>query len=87
MNGGEPLFFKVRKRGEDFSLQYLEAAEGICGGTTLKILEKYLKNGFYLDIGASQSKVRSFLSAAVILSLIDFFPTPLLVRDLLQGVI
>ena len=50
-------------------------------------LEKYLKNGFYLDIGASQSKVRSFLSAAVILSLIDFFPTPLLVRDLLQGVI
>lgn len=29
MNGGEPLFFKVRKRGEDFSLQYLEAAEGV----------------------------------------------------------
>ena len=29
MNGGEPLFFKVRKRGEDFSLQYLEVAEGV----------------------------------------------------------
>lgn len=29
MNGGKPLFFKVRKRGEDFSLQYLEVAEGV----------------------------------------------------------
>lgn len=41
MNGGKPLFFKVRKRGEDFSLQYLEVAEGVCGGTSKNFFVKF----------------------------------------------
>ena len=61
MNGGEPLFFKVRKRGEDFSLQYLEVAEGICGGTTLKIFEKFFCMIIFLYIVAVSSKAFDIL--------------------------
>ena len=33
--------FQGAERGKYLSLQYLEAAEGVCGGTTLKIFEKF----------------------------------------------
>lgn len=69
MNGGEPLFFKVRKRGEDFSLQYLEVAEGVCQGTSQKFLKK-------IFLGENHNRVRSFFSAAVMLSLTDCLLVP-----------
>ena len=69
MNGGEPLFFKVRKRGR----RLLPSISGSGRGRLSGCFQKNFEKSF---LGKNHSRVRSFFSAAAILSLTDCLLAP-----------